>query len=55
MMQFALIFIVVALIAGAIGFSGWAAAYSDIAKILSALFLLIGVVSAYVHKLNDRR
>lgn len=51
MLQLAFVFIVAALIAGVIGFSGLESKYTDIAKILAVLFLVIGAVSVGVSKL----
>ncbi|MXQ11497.1 DUF1328 domain-containing protein [Microvirga makkahensis] len=44
MLKWALIFLVVSLIAGALGFTGVASGAKTIAKILFALFLLVFVI-----------
>jgi uncharacterized membrane protein YtjA (UPF0391 family) len=44
MLKYALIFAVIALIAGGLGFTGVAAASAGIAKILFGLFLVLAVV-----------
>ena len=45
MLRYAIIFFVVALIAGALGFSGVAAGAAGIAKILFVLFLIGAIVT----------
>jgi uncharacterized membrane protein YtjA (UPF0391 family) len=45
MLYYTLIFLVVALIAGALGFGGVASASAGIARILFGLFLLLFVIS----------
>ena len=49
MLYYALVFLVIALIAGLLGFGGIAFAAAGIAKILFYLFLLLFVVSLIVH------
>ena len=54
MLQWALIFLVVALIAGALGFTGIYVAAAGIAKILFVLFLVLFVVSLIMHMVRGR-
>ena len=49
MLRWALIFLVVALIAGALGFTGIYVAAAGVAKILFYLFLILFVVSLVMH------
>ena len=44
MLKYAIVFAVISLIAGALGFGGLAAGAADIAKILFGLFLILAVV-----------
>jgi uncharacterized membrane protein YtjA (UPF0391 family) len=54
MLQWALIFLVVALIAGAMGFGGIAIISVDIARILFFVFLVLFVVSLIAGLLRGR-
>lgn len=54
MLQWALIFLVVALIAGAMGFGGIAIISVDIARILFFIFLVLFVVSLIAGLLRGR-
>lgn len=54
MLQWALIFLVVALIAGALGFTGVYVAAAGIAKILFLIFLVLFVVSLVMHLVRGR-
>lgn len=54
MLQWALIFLVVALIAGAMGFGGIAIISVDIARILFFVFLVLFVVSLVAGLLRGR-
>jgi uncharacterized membrane protein YtjA (UPF0391 family) len=54
MLRWALIFLVVALIAAALGFGGIYAAASSIAQILFYIFLVLFVVSLIVHLARGR-
>lgn len=54
MLQYALIFLVVALIAGALGFGGVAVISVDIARILFFIFLILFVVSLVAGLLRSR-
>ena len=54
MLNWALTFLVLALIAGVFGFGGVAAASIDIAKILFVVFLILFVVAAAVHALRGK-
>ena len=55
MLSWALIFLVVALIAGLLGFTSIAGAAVGIAKILFFVFLVLFVVSAVMHMVRGRR
>lgn len=44
MLKYAIIFAVISLIVGALGFGGLAAGFGDIAKILFGLFLIVAVI-----------
>lgn len=55
MLRWALIFLIVALIAGAFGFGGIAAAATDIARILFFVFLLLFAVFLAANALVGRR
>lgn len=54
MLQWALTFLVLAIIAGIFGFGGIAAASVEIAKILFAIFLVLFIVAALVHALRGK-
>jgi uncharacterized membrane protein YtjA (UPF0391 family) len=54
MLQYALIFLVVALIAGVLGFGGVAIISVDIARILFFIFLVLFVVSLIAGLLRGR-
>lgn len=54
MLRWALIFLVVALIAAAFGFGGLAGTAVGIAKILFFVFLVLFLVSAVMHLLRGR-
>jgi uncharacterized membrane protein YtjA (UPF0391 family) len=49
MLYWALVFFVVALIAGALGFGGIAAASAGIAQVLFVIFLILFVASLVLH------
>lgn len=55
MLSWALVFLVVALIAGVLGFTSIAGAAVGIAKILFFVFLVLFVVSAIMHMARGRR
>ncbi|MDX5329554.1 MAG: DUF1328 domain-containing protein [Caulobacteraceae bacterium] len=55
MLSWALVFLVVALIAGLLGFTSIAGAAVGIAKILFFVFLVLFVVSAVMHMVRGRR
>jgi len=55
MLSWALVFLVVALIAGVLGFTSIAGAAVGIAKILFFVFLVLFVVSAIMHMVRGRR
>ena len=55
MLYWALIFFVVALIAGAFGFGGIASASAGIAQILFVIFLILLVASLLMHFFSGRR
>ncbi len=55
MLRYALIFLVVALIAGVLGFGGLAGASMGIAKILFYIFIILFVVGLIMHLVNGRR
>lgn len=52
MLSYSLIFLVVALIAAALGFSGIAGTATSIAKILFFFFLTLWIVSLFLGKTN---
>jgi uncharacterized membrane protein YtjA (UPF0391 family) len=54
MLQWALIFLVVALIAGVLGFGNIAAGASSIAQILFLIFIVLFVVSLVMHLVRGR-
>ncbi len=54
MLQWALTFLVIALIAAVLGFGGVAAISVDIAKILFVVFLILFVVAAVMHALRGK-
>lgn len=54
MLQWALTFLVLALIAGVLGFGGVASISVEMARILFIVFLVLFVVSALVHALRGR-
>ncbi len=54
MLNWALIFLVIALIAGALGFTGVYVAAASIAKILFVIFLVLFVVSLIMHLVRGR-
>jgi uncharacterized membrane protein YtjA (UPF0391 family) len=55
MLYYALIFFIVAVIAGALGFGGIASATAGIAQILFFLFLIGFVVTLILHLFSGRR
>jgi len=55
MLNWALIFLVVALIAGLLGFTSIAGAAIGIAKILFVVFLVLFLVSTLMHLVRGRR
>jgi uncharacterized membrane protein YtjA (UPF0391 family) len=55
MLYWALVFFVVALIAGALGFGGVASASAGIAQVLFVIFLILLVVSLAMHFRGARR
>jgi uncharacterized membrane protein YtjA (UPF0391 family) len=55
MLYWALVFFVVALIAGALGFGGVASASAGIAQVLFVIFLILFVVSLAMHFRGARR
>ena len=55
MLSWALVFLVVALIAGLLGFTSIAGAAVGVAKILFFVFLVLFVVSAIMHMVRGRR
>lgn len=55
MLSWALVFLVVALIAGILGFTSIAGTAIGIAQILFFVFLVLFVVSAVVHMVRGRR
>lgn len=54
MLNWAISFLVLALIAGILGFGGIAAVSVDIAKILFVVFLVLFLVASIVHALRGR-
>ncbi|MGQ3018624.1 DUF1328 domain-containing protein [Phenylobacterium sp.] len=55
MLNWALIFLVVALIAGLLGFTSIAGAAIGVAKILFVVFLVLFLVSTLMHLVRGRR
>jgi uncharacterized membrane protein YtjA (UPF0391 family) len=55
MLSWALVFLVIALIAGVLGFTSIAGAAVGIAKILFFVFLVLFLVSAVMHMVRGRR
>ena len=55
MLRWALIFLVIALIAAALGFTGVYVAAAEIAKLLFYVFLVLFVVSLVMHLASGRR
>lgn len=55
MLSWALIFLVIALIAGLLGFTSIAGAAIGIAKILFVVFLVLFLVSTLMHLVRGRR
>jgi uncharacterized membrane protein YtjA (UPF0391 family) len=54
MIQWALTFLVVALIAGLLGFGGVAMLSADIARLLFVVFLILFAVAATMHALRGK-
>lgn len=54
MLRWALIFLVVALVAAVLGFGGLAGVAVDIARILFFIFVVLFLVSAVMHLVKDR-
>jgi uncharacterized membrane protein YtjA (UPF0391 family) len=54
MLQWALTFLVLALIAGVLGFGGVASASIGIAKVLFVVFLVLFIIAAAVHALRGK-
>lgn len=54
MLRWAIIFLVIALVSGVLGFSGIAASAIGIAKILFVVFLALFVIAAMAHALRGR-
>jgi uncharacterized membrane protein YtjA (UPF0391 family) len=54
MLQWAITFLVIALIAAVLGFGGSAAISVDIAKILFVVFLVLFVVAAIMHAMRGK-
>ena len=54
MLRWALIFLVVALIAGALGLGGVAGISMDLAKILFFIFIVLFVISLVMHLVRGR-
>ncbi len=55
MLRWALIFLVIALIAAALGFTGVYVAAAAIAKLLFYVFLVLFVISLVMHMVGGRR
>jgi uncharacterized membrane protein YtjA (UPF0391 family) len=55
MLRWALIFLVIALIAAALGFGGIAGTSMGIAKILAVIFVVLFLVSLVMHAVRGRR
>ena len=49
MLYYALVFFIIAIIAGAVGFGGVAVAFAGIAKLLFGLFIILFVLSLVMH------
>lgn len=54
MLRYAIIFLVIALIAGALGFGGIAAGAVEIARILFFVFIALFILAAVMHALKGR-
>jgi uncharacterized membrane protein YtjA (UPF0391 family) len=54
MLQWALTFLVLALIAGVLGFGGVASMSIEIARILFVVFIILFIIAAVVHALKGR-
>lgn len=54
MLHYAIVFLVLALIAGVLGFGGVVAISIDIARILFALFIVLFVISTVIHLLRGK-
>lgn len=54
MLYWAMIFLIVALIAGAVGFGGIASASAGIAQVLSVIFAVLFLAALILRVLNDR-
>ncbi len=54
MLQWALTFLVLALVAGFLGFGGVAVISVEMAKLLFGLFILLFIISAVVHAFRGR-
>ncbi len=54
MLQWAVTFLVVALIAAVLGFSGIAAISVDLARILFAVFIVLFVIAALMHAVRGK-
>lgn len=54
MLKWAITFLVIALLAAGLGFSGIAGAAVDIAKILAAVFIVLFLASLVMHAIRGR-
>lgn len=54
MLEWALIFLVIAIVAGGLGFGGIATSATGIAQVLFGLFLMLFLVSLVVHLVRGR-
>jgi uncharacterized membrane protein YtjA (UPF0391 family) len=54
MLRWALIFLIVALVAGVLGFGGIAGASMGIAKLLAMIFVVLFIVSLIMHLVRGR-
>jgi uncharacterized membrane protein YtjA (UPF0391 family) len=54
MLEWALIFLVIAIVAGCLGFGGIATSATGIAQVLFGLFLMLFLVSLVVHLVRGR-
>lgn len=54
MLEWALIFLVIAIVAGGLGFGGISTSATGIAQVLFGLFLMLFLVSLVVHLLRGR-